>query len=333
MTVPGRATTTGYPRHDLAACAAYTLVGPTAVGKTEVAHRMAVADGLDVLCADSMLVYRGMDVGTAKPSARELSEAVYRGLNLVEPDVAFSVGAYLEHAEEALRQAAAVGRIQILTGGTGLYVKGLLQGMQGSESIETAVRRDVERLAAAEGLPGLVNRLRSVAPERLDSLEDPLNPRRVQRALEYALAGVPAPEGWRQAPPAPVVGLCMERDDLVRRIDRRIDAMYAQGLLEETDGLLRSGDGLSKTAAGAIGYAEAARVLAGSIGVAEAKAATAARTRRLAKRQMTWFRGQLSVHWIRVEPGDAADGVAERVRRVWTEQGPADLPTARKRHA
>jgi tRNA dimethylallyltransferase len=315
----------GYPAHALAGRAAYVLVGPTAVGKTAVAHALAAADGMDILSADSMLVYRGMDIGTAKPTRRQRREVVYRGLDLVEPGDSFSAGQYLAQARRALRQAARNRRIQIVVGGTGLYVKGLLQGMGGSRPADPAVRAQVLAWYRAEGLQGLARRLQETAPDWHRRIGDLRNPRRVQRALEYALAGAPPPRGWQERAAQTVVGLSMARDALRRRITQRVDAMYDGGLLDEAAAMQSRPGGISSTASGAIGYAEALDLLAGRCTPAEARSRTAVRTRQLAKRQMTWFRRQLSVHWIEVAPEAATAEIADRVRAAWRGDGPTTL--------
>ena len=290
---------------------------------------------MEIVSADSMLVYRGLDIGTAKPTVRQRREVVYHGLDLAEPGESFSAGKYLSHARKVLRLAGQAGRIQIVAGGTGLYLKGLLMGMGGSAAPRADVRAQVQAWFRAEGLDGLANRLRALSPEQFRQVEDPRNPRRVQRALEYALEGTPPPGGWqrqdRPATPA-VLGLTMDRDALRRRIARRVDVMYENGLVEEAAALRTRVGGLSPTAAGAIGYAEALAALDGRCSIAEAKSRTVIRTRQLAKRQLTWFRRQLSVHWIEVAPDWETEEIADRVRAGWRELGPATLFSGESRH-
>lgn len=299
---------------------AFFLVGPTACGKTEIAQRLAEQEGRGILSADSMLVYRGMDVGTAKPSAEERGGIPYGGLDLVEPAESFSVGRYMEAARKFLEEARRAGRGTIVAGGTGLYVKCLTEGLDTLPEEDPSLRLELEQCLAERGIEGLQEELRRVDESRLEGLKDPLNPRRLIRAIELARHQAGKPASWGGQPEVPLVGLSMEPGMLAKRIEARVERMYGQGLLDEAAGL-RERAGLSKTALQAIGYAEAFGVLDGALSVGEAMFRTVVRTRQLAKRQMTWFRGQARVEWVAVERGMRLEETADAVATCWRKYG------------
>ena len=305
----------------------YVLVAPTASGKTAVAQRLAEEDDYDILSTDSMLVYRGMDIGTAKPSPDERQGVTYYGIDLVEPDHDFCLADYVAHAREVLARAARDGRRLILVGGTGLYVQVLVSGFDDLPTPCPQRRKELEQLRQEGGVPALVARLKALAPAFLDQLADPANPRRLIRAIESAEAGVTSlPSSWRRRPkPPPVTGLKISPDVLNSRIERRVRHMYDHGILNELRELRLRFDGLSRTASQAIGYAEAGRVLDGELDQESAIQQTAARTRRLAKRQRTWFRHQADVHEVVVNDSSTVEEMADAVRRQWQQHGPVPL--------
>ena len=297
------------------------LAGPTACGKSQVAHHLALQEGWPVLSADAMLVYRGMDIGTAKPSPDWRAQAVYGGIDCVTPDQPFSVGAWLEVARAFL--AAQPRELPVLlVGGTGLYIKGLLQGLDPMPPVDPALRREVEALYAGQGLPGLQAACAALDPERYAALRDPANPRRLMRLWELARMGVPAARVWDRPSPIHGVGLEMERETLDQRIAQRVDAMYEGGLLEEVRRLQAAWPVWSATAGQAIGYREAVAVLAGGLTEAEARAETVRRTRRYARRQRTWFRHQLTLETVELSAADPVEAVVDRVRAGWRVNGP-----------
>ena len=283
-----------------------------------MAHRIAAGRGLAILSADAMLVYRGMDIGTAKPSAAERAAVSYLGIDLADPSDMFSAGAWLEHVRVSLPDAPV-----IVAGGTGLYIKALLQGLDAGAKPNPALRAELESLAAERGLEALRQKLLNEHPDWYASVRDRENPRRLIRAIEIAHSGAPPPKA--NLPPVRITGLYMERGALEKRIARRVDLMYQNGLMEEVRRLREQHPRLSETAAQAIGYAEAAAVLSGKMPLAEAKERTVLRTRQLAKRQMTWFRHQAEVDWIEVKPGMTVGETAEQVCAAWAKQGPVRL--------
>ena len=303
------------------------LVGPTAAGKTAVAQWIAERHGFEILSADSMLVYRGMDIGTAKPAAEERRRVRYWGVDVVSAGAPFNVALYVEEARRCFESAAARGVRIIGAGGTGLYVKALIEGLAPTPAPDEASRQRWRHLLAERGVGGLQAELRVLNPAWLEALPDPGNGRRLLRALECAEAGVEAPtRTWRAAGESPeLIGLQMPREILHERIALRVREMYAQGLLEETRQLLAEGLGASPTARQAVGYAEAAACLGGLMTREAAIEKTIQRTRQLAKRQMTWFRHQLSVKWVEALPGRGVEETARQVLACWEADGPTPL--------
>lgn len=215
----------------------------------------------------------------------------------------------------------------LVVGGTGLYVKGLIQGLRTAPPANSAVRAYWSDVLEEEGIEALQEGLRRRSPGLFESLRDKQNARRLLRALELAEAGVQAaPRTWDvERESAPLAGLRLRPELLKARIDRRVREMYAAGFLEEVRALLTRGPALSETARQAIGYAEAIDHLAGRCSLDEAVARTQARTRQLAKRQRTWFAHQANVHWIDVEDGMPVEEIAGRVMRHWSDHGAIDI--------
>ena len=312
---------------EVSALSAYFLVGPTAAGKTAVAERIAEQGDWEILSADSMLVYAGMDIGTAKPAARRNGAPFYHGLDLRTPDRTFSVWDYRAYALRSLREIADRGHRALVAGGTGLYVKSLTDRFDRGTAPDPAVRAEWTARLEEEGVPALQEALRAMRPDLYAALADKRNPRRLIRALELAAAGAQAPDsrpkGKRAS--APLAGLSVAREALQSRIESRVRAMYAGGLVEEVRDLLRLYGRLSSTALQAIGYAEAADFLEGRCSREEAMASTVRRTRRLAKRQMTWFRHQADVRWVRVGTETATEATALKVLGHWEKHGPTAI--------
>lgn len=282
---------------------AYVLTGPTASGKSALVQCFAEKTGAPVVSADSMNIYRGMDIGTAKPPAAERTGISYYGIDIVSPEQNFSVGDWLNAVCPAFENA-----VPVVTGGTGLYVKCLLQGLDIFSGADETLRARAGKMTRAE----LQNEVRIAAPEQYEQLADKTNPRRLIRLLEQSQRRRDVPVAstmkenatetprlhalWQKNPLPKIIGLHVERAELHRRIAARVETMYTAGLLAEAEALMKIE--LSSTAQHAIGYAEAFAVLRGEMHVNEAKEKTIIRTRQLAKRQMTWFRHQLNVDWI-----------------------------------
>ncbi len=303
---------------------AFFLCGPTASGKTELAHRLALRDGYDILSADAMLVYRGMDIGTAKPTARERAEVRYFGLDLAPPDQCFSVADYLEAVSNQLQTVCH--RPLLVTGGTGLYLNALIYGLDSGPAPDLDARRQWEELSDSGGTAALREALRRRAPARLAALPDPDNPRRLIRALEQAASGASEPSrSWRNQPPAtPMAGLSITPEILRDRIAVRARAMVRAGLWSETETLLSAGK-LGRTARQAIGYAEAQAYLSGALSEEAVIERMIIRTHRLAKRQMTWLRHQLPVEWISLDAPRPITDIMADINLVWKRHGSCRL--------
>ena len=309
----------------MSALAAHFLVGPTASGKSAVAQYLALLGRppRPVLSADSMTIYRGMDVGTAKPDAADRAAVPSFGFDLVDPDRPFSVGDWLAAVRAAAPAIAACGAPPIVVGGTGLYVKCLTEGLD-SAPVDPVHRAAAEALLNAEGLEALQAATRALNPEEFAKLRDPENPRRVVRAYELLASGQPLPV-VEERPRPKLAGLALPPDELRARIARRARQMFAYGLVEEVRALRAKYPTLSDTARHAIGYEEAGQVLDGRMTEEEAIHRTTIRTGQYAKRQMTWFRHQADVVWIDVAPNDSIERIAGRVQKVWASHGPAPL--------
>ena len=288
------------------------ILGPTASGKSELAMRIARQIGAEILSVDSMQVYRGMNIGTAKPSTAERSEVRHHGIDLVDPTESFTVARFVELADEVIRDAAARKTPLIATGGTPLYYKALFEGLFEGPAADEAVRERLRSLSNEE----LHRRLSEVDPVAAARIHVP-DTKRLIRALEvYELTGQPITSfqtEWstRQLRhPATWVGLGWDRDALNRRINARVKGMMAAGWLEETRRLIDRYGSFSGTAGEATGYHELAQHLAGKTSLDDAVEQIKIATRQLARRQMKWFRRFPDVHWMAGER-EVEEGVRE----------------------
>ena len=299
------------------------IVGPTASGKTAVSIEVARRLGGEIISCDSMQVYRRMNIGTAKPTKEEMGDVPHHLIDAVEPDVAFSCADYVTMAGEAVKEITARQKLPILCGGTGLYLDRFLCGEMEETHADEDLRTSLFAFTEREGALALHERLRAVDPESADAIH-PNNIKRVVRALEiYEQTGIPKSEFDRrsQAVESPfeavVIGLYYPRREvLYERINRRVDMMIADGLLEETRGLLEEGVfDVNLTAAQAIGYKELLGYLRGEETLAEATENLKTATRRYAKRQLTWFSAKSYVAWVEMEK----DGVLRSLDDVCEE--------------
>ncbi len=286
---------------------AYCLAGATATGKSAVVQRLAERHRATILSADAMLVYQGMDIGTAKPTQAERTRVTYYGLDCVTPAEDFSTAAWLAHGQAAFTATVPC----FVTGGTGLYFSALLRGLEPTPPGDPDLRARLERCSSET--------LRQALKQRGAELSeaDWANPRRLVRALEILELGGALPKGWGARPKPPLLALTWERAALHRRIAERVEAMYREGLLEETAALRAHFPQWSRTATQAIGYAEAAAVLEGTLSLDAAKERTIIRTRQLARRQETYLRHQFEITWLPVREADTVETVATRVEAQW----------------
>jgi len=296
------------------------LVGPTASGKTEVGVLAAQALGAEVISLDSMAVYRGMDIGTAKPTAEQRSRVPFHLVDILAPSEEFSAGDYVRLALAAVAEIQSRGRRPLFVGGTPMYLKRLLEGVFRGPRADWEFRRALRGRARQEGTEALHGELARVDPEAARRIHAN-DLRRVERALEvHHLTGRPISELQREnrgalTGPRRIAGLRRSREDLYERIDERVERMWADGLVEEVRRLVqaRGFSPLSRSASQALGYREVLRHLAGELSSEEAKELTQRHTRQFAKRQLTWFRSLPDIHWVDVGPDDPAADICARV--------------------
>ncbi len=304
---------------------AWILAGATATGKSSVCQHLAECMDLKILSADSMLVYQGMDIGTAKPSSRERGEVPYLGIDLVTPDQPFSTGAWVRSIRGALRSAEpSSDKPLIVTGGTGLYIKALTNGLD-SKVADLETRDRWREHFEEDGIERLRYELKTRMPKCPQVLADSTNPRHLIRALEHLETSGCLPDNWQQSDAPAIIALSMPREQLHARILRRVENMFDQGLLDEVRRLKELYPVWSQTASKAIGYAEARALLEGATTREEAIEQICARTRQLAKRQETWFKHQHNTIWCSIKDQDCVGSIAEKVLCLWHKHGTIKL--------
>ena len=300
------------------------IVGPTGSGKSALALALARRVPVEILVADSRQVYRGMDVGTAKPDAAARAAVPHHLLDLVAPGERFSVAAWATAARCMVPEVAGRGRLPLVVGGSGLYVAALLDGYVFGAQPDPDQRARLNEELAALGVAALAARLHASDPEAASRI-DLRNPRRVTRALERtARVGIAArtlAQPWKG--PIRLVGISRPTHVLNRRIDARARLLFENGLLDEVRRLLAAGHDPRRAPLTGHGYGEAARHLAGEWSLEEAMAVTATRTRQYAKRQRTWFRRDPRIAWLDAQdaPGDDPALVKAAVRLVTSPAG------------
>ena len=294
------------------------VVGPTATGKSALGIRIARQVDGEIVSADSRQVYRHMDIGTAKPSADQLSAVPHHLIDVVDPDEEYSLALFLRDARRAIGDILRRSRVPVVVGGAGQYMWGLLEGWQVPEVPPAGpLRRELEARAEADGAESLHRELAAVDPTAAGRI-DPRNVRRVVRALEvFHLGQGGGPDGpGREAPPfeAIIVGLTLDRNELDRRTDERVDSMIESGWLAEVRALLDLGYDLDLPSMSGLGYEELGRRLRGELSQDEAVDAIKRRTRRFARQQHGWFRlSDARIRWFQAtEAGldDAAEYVS-----------------------
>ncbi|MCS6919039.1 MAG: tRNA (adenosine(37)-N6)-dimethylallyltransferase MiaA [Fimbriimonadales bacterium] len=283
------------------------IVGPTAVGKTEVGIRLAERIGGEIISADSSAVYRGLDIGSAKPTPDEQRRVRFHLIDVADPNEVFTAAKFRELALQAVAEIHARGKRALIVGGTGLYVRVLLHGFSlapppADPEVRARWKAEVERV----GAPALHERLQQIDPAAAARIH-PNDAVRITRALEvYEMTGAPISQ-WQQHAPTELpnlkIGLTMPRELLYRRIDQRVDAMIQQGMLHEVEMLLQKGYNPEQPALKGLGYRHLIGYIQGRVGWDEAVRLWKRDTRRFAKRQLTWFRKEPGVHWIDATQG------------------------------
>ncbi len=296
------------------------LVGPTAIGKSRIAVEVAHALRTEIVTADSTQVYRGMSIGTDTPSEEDRQGVPHHVIDVVEPDEPFNAGEFRRHALRDITRLHEQGRLPLVVGGTGLYVRALLHGLWAGPPVDRALRRALETEAHVRGDEAMYRELGRVDPDTAHRLH-PRDAVKVRRALEvYRQTGVPLSQAHQrhrgQARPAfhaLVLGLTMERAMLCQRIDQRVDDELAKGLVDETQTLLARGYSRNLVSMKSLGYRHMAGYLEGVSSFDEAVQQLKRDTRRYAKRQMTWFRKEPGLRWVDVRADESAPSVARRL--------------------
>jgi len=302
------------------------ITGPTATGKTALGVALAAQLGGEIISADSMQLYRGMDIGTAKVRPAETQGVPHHLIDVAAPDEDWSVARWVSAAADAAEDIFARGKIPLIVGGTNLYIDSLLSGRGFAESENAALREQLNAEYEALGGEEFLEKLRAVDPERAAKLH-PADKKRLVRALEvFTLTGktITAHDAETQKLPPRWASLRValtyaDREDLYRRIDERVDEMARQGLFEEVERLLRQGLNPGCTAMQAIGYKEAAAALRGEMRRDEAIAAIAQNSRRYAKRQLTWLRRDSALHWIFWDGTPDISRAADEIFTYWNK--------------
>jgi tRNA dimethylallyltransferase len=286
------------------------LLGPTAVGKTALSLELGEALQAEIISADSRLFYRGMDIGTAKPERSIRRRLTHHLIDVSEPNDAWSLERYLQAAAEAIRDIHQRGRLPILVGGTGQYIRALVDGWRPPpRPKDDRMRKAFYQIAEQQGPQALHDKLQKVDPVSAERI-DYRNVRRVVRALEvYQLTGEPFSSQRRIKEPDfqfIKIGLIRPREELYARIDQRIEAMLDAGWLDEIQVLLKAGYGLENPALSAIGYQQLIQYLQGELTLEEAVVLIKRLTRQYVRRQSNWFkRDDETIHWFEIRPGIA----------------------------
>jgi tRNA dimethylallyltransferase len=298
------------------------VVGPTAVGKSSLALEMAQMLGTEIISADSMQIYRGMSIGVAAPPTEDLAKVRHHFVGIIEPDKSFSAADFAGQALEVAHGLEARGKIPVVVGGSGLYLRAFVDGLFPGPPADKRIRRRFRELAEESGSSRLHKRLREVDPESAERIH-PNDLRRIVRALEvYELTGVPISElqrKYRDMKPdlaATFIGLERDRRDLYDRIDERVERMFDLGFLDEVQGLLERGYGDDIIRIRPLGYPEVKAHLKGEFDLDHAKYLIKRNSRRYAKSQLTWFRSDTRIRWFRFNTEEETADYAQQICRA-----------------
>jgi len=305
------------------------ICGPTGVGKTQAAVHLAARVAIEVVSADSRQVYRGMEAATGKPTAAERAAVPHHLLDLIEPSERYHAARFRREALACIDAIRGRGKLPVVVGGTGLYIRALLRGLDPAPPADPALRSRLHAMAADAGVPALHARLASLDREAAARLH-PNDRVRIIRAIEkYELGGgrPSADAGWRSAVPPwrlLLIGLGQQRSALNRRLEDRAHEMLSGGMMDEVRRLLEAGHDETAPGMAGIGYRQFLDVLRGRLTESQALALMVRDTRRYAKRQMTWFTREPGIRWLDVGetggPEGAADWIAKEIAREgWTE--------------
>ena len=293
------------------------IVGPTGVGKTDIAFELAKKINGEIISADSMQVYKGMDKATAKPPFEFRKQIPHHLIDIIDPGADYSVADFKDRAEAIIRTVLLSGKTPIVVGGTGLYVKGLVDGLFPGPGADWTIRQKLEQEAQDQGIESLHQRLQEVDPEAASKIK-PKDLRRIIRALEvYETTKSTISKlrknttGISNKYDVRLFGITMDRAELYKKIDERVDKMFESGLVDEAKKLMS--ENLSRSASQAIGYKEIFAYLKGEYDLEEAKRILKRDTRHFAKRQLTWFRKDKRIIWIQRGQNDSSQSAAEKI--------------------
>jgi tRNA dimethylallyltransferase len=300
------------------------ILGPTAVGKSSLAMELAAGIGAEIISADSQLVYRGLNIGTAKPSLKEREQVPHHLIDIVNPDEEFNAAIYRRVAMNAAEDIWRRGKEALICGGSGLYLKALIKGLVPGPAQDLALRTMLEREIAKIGLDSLYRRLEQIDPKATSWIH-PHDRQRIIRALEiFQLTGTPMSEwqkthGFKETGFRTLkIGLDRDRGDLYNRINRRCEQMIADGLLQEVKNLVSAGYGLNLKPLQSVGYRHMGLVIKNEMEMNQAVDLMQRDSRRLAKRQLTWFRSDHEVLWR--HPDDKENIFAKIVEFLGSDQ-------------
>jgi len=295
------------------------IVGPTAIGKSRIGIEVAKILHTELLTADSCQVYRGMDIGTDKPTLQERQGIPHQLIDLVDPDQSFNVGDFRSHAIQKISRLHRQGLLPLIVGGTGLYIRALLRGLCPGPPANWSIRQALTQEATERGWPFLHKKLQHVDPDLAQRLH-PNDQPKVLRALEvYQTLGIPFSQvqqqhQFQESPyPFLLIGLTMERQTLYRRIETRVEWEIEKGLVQETQQLLQQGYARTLGSMKGLGYRQFSGYLDGEYSYEEAVRLLKRDTRHFAKRQMTWFRKEPGIQWITLEEPDIPAQATKRI--------------------
>ena len=297
----------------------WVLTGPTACDKTEIGFTVAQKIKGEIVSADSMLFYRGMDIGTAKPSLNIRELVPHHFIDIIDPWESYSIGRYVDDVEALISDVDSEERKFLVVGGSPLYIKGLVDGIFNGPAADWDIRRELEELADEKGNQHVHDILQKIDPVKAGELH-PNNLRRIIRAIEvYRITGKPVSvlqEQYKLAKKSyqfKIMCLAREKEDIYRRINERVETMFDKGLVDEVRSLLDNPRGLSKQAKQALGYKEVIQYLDGGFTLDDAKEMVKQSTRRFAKRQMTWFRSFPDIQWLEADEHEGSGPISDEI--------------------
>jgi tRNA dimethylallyltransferase len=280
------------------------IVGPTAVGKSDVALELALKINGEVISADSRQIYKYLDIATSKPTKEMRNKIPHHIIDIIEPDKDYNAGRFSKDAEKAIKDIFERNKQPIIVGGTGLYIRALVDGLSEELGCDEEIRDNLKKEMEKNGREALYNRLKKIDPEAAGKISVN-DTQRIIRYLEiYEITGMPVSRLWKEQKlkksdyEYKFIGLNRDRDILYDRINKRVDRFFEDGLLDEVQGLLKKGYDLNSPGMNTLGYKEVIQYLQGDFDLEEAKRLIKRNTRHYAKRQMTWFKKDTRVCWI-----------------------------------